>query len=111
MVGVLSGIFKQNTCQHWIELLEKHDIPSCKVMPLHEILYHPQIAENRLVHTPEDPVRGRLVTLGPPVQMSATPTAHERVAPMLGEHTDEVLRDFGLSEQEIGDLRASNVIG
>jgi crotonobetainyl-CoA:carnitine CoA-transferase CaiB-like acyl-CoA transferase len=111
VVGVLSEIFRQNTCAHWIELLEKHDIPTCKVMQLHEILDHPQIAENALVHSHEDAVRGKIVTLGPPVQMSATPTVHERVAPLLGEHTDEVLREFGLSEREIADLHAANVIG
>jgi crotonobetainyl-CoA:carnitine CoA-transferase CaiB-like acyl-CoA transferase len=111
VVGALSEIFKQHTCEHWIALLEKHDIPSCKVMPLHEILAHPQIAENQLVHSHEDPVRGRIVTLGPPIRMSATPTEHTRVAPMLGEHTDEVLREFGLDEREIGALRAANVIG
>ena len=111
VVGILSEIFRQHTCEHWIELLEKHDIPSCKVMPLHEILAHPQIEENRLIHSHEDAVRGKIVTLGPPVQMSATPTAHTRVAPMLGEHTAEVLREFGLSENEIGQLRAANVIG
>jgi crotonobetainyl-CoA:carnitine CoA-transferase CaiB-like acyl-CoA transferase len=80
-------------------------------MPLHEILYHPQIEENGLIHTHEDPVRGKIVTLGPPVQMSATPTRHQRPAPMLGEHTEEVLREFGLTEHEIADLRAGNVIG
>jgi len=111
VVGTLSEIFRQHTCEHWIELLEKHDIPSCKVMPLHEILTHPQIAENRLVHSHEDPVRGRITTLGPPIRMSATATHHTRVAPMLGEHTDEVLREFGLDEGEISELRAANVIG
>jgi crotonobetainyl-CoA:carnitine CoA-transferase CaiB-like acyl-CoA transferase len=110
VVGILSDIFKRNTCEHWIALLEKHDIPTCKVMPLHEILYHPQIVENGLVHRHEDPVRGKIVTLGPPVQMSATPTAHTRVAPMLGEHTEEVLREFGLSPDEISALRTANVI-
>jgi len=100
VVGILSEIFKQHTCEHWIELLEKH-----------EILAHPQIEENRLIHSHEDAVRGKIVTLGPPVQMSATPTAHTRVAPILGEHTAEVLREFGLSENEIGQLRAANVIG
>ena len=110
VVEILNQIFKQNTCEHWIALLEQHDIPCCKVMPLHEILAHPQIEENALIHSHEDPVRGRIVTLGPPVQMSATPTAHQRVAPMLGEHTDEVLREFGLSGQEIAELRAANVI-
>ena len=80
-------------------------------MPLHEILAHPQIAENQLIHSHEDAVRGRVVTLGPPIRMSATPTEHTRVAPMLGEHTDQVLREFGLDDREIGELRAANVIG
>jgi crotonobetainyl-CoA:carnitine CoA-transferase CaiB-like acyl-CoA transferase len=111
VVDALSEIFRQNTCEHWIAVLEKHDIPSCKVMPLHEILAHPQIAENQLIHSHEDAVRGRIVTLGPPIRMSATPTEHTRVAPMLGEHTDQVLREFGLDDREIGELRAANVIG
>jgi len=110
VVGILSDIFKRNTCDHWIALLEQHDIPSCKVMPLHEILYHPQVVENDLVHAHTDPVRGEIVTLGPPVQMSETPTAHERVAPMLGEHTAEVLRELGLGDDEIAALRTANII-
>jgi crotonobetainyl-CoA:carnitine CoA-transferase CaiB-like acyl-CoA transferase len=110
VVGILSEIFKQHPCQHWIDLLEKHDIPSCKVMALHEILYDPQVAENGLVHSFDDPVRGTITTLGPPVQMSATPTQHTRVAPILGEHTEEVLREFGVSADEIASLRAANVI-
>ena len=57
------------------------------------------------------PCAAKIVTLGPPVRMSATPTVHERVAPMLGEHTDEVLREFGLSPEEIAGLRTANVIG
>jgi crotonobetainyl-CoA:carnitine CoA-transferase CaiB-like acyl-CoA transferase len=110
VVETLSAIFRQNTCAHWIAVLEQHDIPSCKVMALHEILADPQIEANGLVHTLEDPVRGRITTLGPPVQMSATPTQHTRVAPILGEHTAEVLREAGLSDEEIEGLRAADVI-
>ena len=111
VVGILSEIFKQNTCEHWIRLLEKHDIPTCKVMPLHEILADPQIEANGLIHSHEDEVRGKIVTLGPPVRMSETPTVHERVAPLLGEHTDEVLRELGLGDGEIAALRSADVIG
>ncbi len=110
VVSTLSDIFRQNTCEHWITLLEQHDIPSCKVMPLHEILADPQVAANGLVHSFDDPTRGKVTTLGPPVRMSATPTEHTRVAPMLGEHTAEVLREFGLSDGEIDGLRTANVI-
>ena len=42
--------------------------------------------------------------------MSATPTQHTRVAPILGEHTQEVLREFGVSDAEIEDLRSAKVI-
>jgi len=110
VVDTLNAIFRQNTCQHWIELMEQHDVPSCKVMTLHEILADPQVAANGLINSFEDPKRGRITTLGPPVRMSATPTEHTRVAPMLGEHTAEVLREFGLSDGEIDGLRTANVI-
>ena len=58
----------------------------------------------------EDPVRGRIRTLGPPLKMSATPTAFVEPAPRLGEHTDEVLREAGLSPAEIAELRAARVV-
>ncbi|MEO8605717.1 MAG: CaiB/BaiF CoA-transferase family protein [bacterium] len=110
VVDTLNAIFRENTCQHWIELLEKHDVPSCKVLALHEILADPQIAENKLINSFEDPVRGKITTLGPPVSMSGTPTHHERVAPMIGEHTIEVLREFGLRDDEVETLREAKVI-
>src|SRR5262249_56725557 len=98
------------TCEHWIALLEAHDIPACRVNRLEEILAHPQIAANGLLVEHEDPVRGRIRTLGPPLRTSATPTAFVDPAPRLRAHTDEVLRDAGLSPDEIAELRAARVV-
>ena len=44
------------------------------------------------------------------MKLSATPTTVERLAPALGEHSEAVLREFGLDEREIDDLRATHVI-
>jgi crotonobetainyl-CoA:carnitine CoA-transferase CaiB-like acyl-CoA transferase len=110
VVRVLSEIFRTETCEHWIDLLERHDIPVCRVNRLEDILAHPQIAANGLVVEHEDPVRGRLRTLGPLIKMSGTPTAFTAPAPRLGEHTDRVLEDAGLSAAEIAELRAARVI-
>jgi crotonobetainyl-CoA:carnitine CoA-transferase CaiB-like acyl-CoA transferase len=110
VVETLNAIFRTNTCQHWIDLMEANDVPSCKVLALHEILADPQIAENQLINSFEDPKRGKITTLGPPVSMSGTPTHHVRVAPIIGEHTEEVLGEFGLSGEEVAALRAANVI-
>ena len=90
--------------------MERHDIPACRVNRLEEILAHPQIVANGLLAEHEDPVRGRIRTLGPPLKMSATPTAFVAPAPRLGEHTDEVLREAGLSPAEIAELRAARVV-
>jgi len=57
-----------------------------------------------------DDRRGRIRTLAPPVKLSATPTGVVRLAPALGEHTDEVLREFGLTSAELAELRAAKVI-
>ena len=49
----------------------------------------------------EHPTLGRMRTLGSPIKMSATPPLVGRRAPLLGEHTEEVLREAGLSDEEI----------
>jgi formyl-CoA transferase/CoA:oxalate CoA-transferase len=110
IVPVLSAIFRTREREHWIALLEAEDIPACKVNALEDILAHPQIAANEAVAEREDATRGRIRTLGPALKLSDTPTTFERLAPMLGEHTDEVLREFGVSEAEVAQLRASRVV-
>jgi crotonobetainyl-CoA:carnitine CoA-transferase CaiB-like acyl-CoA transferase len=77
---------------------------------LEDILAHPQIAANGAVVEREDARRGRIRTLAPPVKMTGTPTGVERLAPALGEHTDEVLREFGVADAELRDLHAARVI-
>jgi crotonobetainyl-CoA:carnitine CoA-transferase CaiB-like acyl-CoA transferase len=110
IVPLLSDIFRTRDCEHWIALLEAHDIPTCRVNRLEEIVAHPQVAANGLIETREDARRGRITTLGPPVKMSATPTALARLAPALGEHTEQVLREFGLDDSELAELRTAKVI-
>ncbi|HJQ84342.1 MAG TPA: CaiB/BaiF CoA-transferase family protein, partial [Candidatus Binatia bacterium] len=110
IVPILSEIFRAKDCAHWIALLESHDIPACRVNSLDDILAHPQIAENGAVVERRDERRGRIRTLGPPIKLSATPTGVARLAPGLGEHTDDVLREFGLEEREIAELRAARVV-
>jgi formyl-CoA transferase/CoA:oxalate CoA-transferase len=110
IVPVLSEVFRTRTVEEWIALLEANDIPTCRVNRLEDILAHPQIAANGLVQSREDARRGKITTLGPPVKMSGTPTRLERLAPGLGEHTDEILRELGVDDAEVAELRAAKVI-
>jgi crotonobetainyl-CoA:carnitine CoA-transferase CaiB-like acyl-CoA transferase len=110
IVPVLSDMFRTRNVEDWIALLEANDIPTCRVNRLEDILAHPQIAANGLIESREDARRGKITTLGPPVKMSGTPTRLERLAPGLGEHTDEILRELGVDDADVAELRAAKVI-
>jgi glutaryl-CoA transferase len=110
IVPLLSEVFRTRPCGEWIALLESHDIPACRVNLLEDILAHPQIEANGAIAERTDGRRGRIRTLTPPVKLSATPTGVERLAPALGEHTDEVLSEYGLTPTEIAELRRARVV-
>jgi crotonobetainyl-CoA:carnitine CoA-transferase CaiB-like acyl-CoA transferase len=110
IVPILSELFVTRERDHWIALLEAHDIPACRVNMLEDVLVHPQVAENGVVVSCTDQRGATIRTVGPPVKLSATPTGFARLAPALGEHTTEVLREFGLGDAELAELRAEHVI-
>ena len=58
----------------------------------------------------EHPAAGRVHNIGIPVNLSETPGAFRRPAPALGEHTDEVLRELGVSDARAAALRASGAV-
>ena len=64
----------------------------------------PQVRAREMVVEIEHPALGRLRTLGSPIKMSETPPIVTRRAPLLGEHTVEVLREAGLTDEEIAEV-------
>jgi crotonobetainyl-CoA:carnitine CoA-transferase CaiB-like acyl-CoA transferase len=92
-------------------LLRAHDVPAALVTPVDEVHLHPQVQHNEILVEHERPWLGVVREPRPPVHYSATPTMLGRHAPKLDEHTDEVLREAGYSEEAIVDLRARGVVG
>jgi crotonobetainyl-CoA:carnitine CoA-transferase CaiB-like acyl-CoA transferase len=92
--------------KHWLAALEAEGVPCGPVHSIGEMLADPQTAAREMVVELDHPKAGRTRALGLPVKFSATPGAVARPAPTLGQHTREVLGEFGFSSAEIEALIA-----
>ena len=77
-----------------------------------QIVEHPQVKAREMLVECEHPVAGKVRMVGAPVKLSDTPGSVREPAPLLGQHTDEVLREcLGLDDGEIARLRAAGALG
>ena len=110
LAAKIEEITVQKPRDHWLALLESNDIPCGPINNYAEVFADPHIVAREMVLETDHPVLGRLKTLGSPIKLSATPPNPRRRAPLLGEHTDEVLAQMGFSSTEIQALRQSGAI-
>jgi len=90
---------------------EREDVPCSAVMSPAEIVVHPQVTGNDLVHEVNHPVMGKMRQATPPAHFSKSPAVPATHAPALGENTDEILAGLGVSEAECAELRAKGIVG
>ena len=90
---------------HWLAEFETRDIPCGPINNYEQVMADPHIRARALVVETDHPTLGRIETLGTPLKLSDTPLTPGRSAPLLGQHTDEVLGDVGLTVDEIAELR------
>lgn len=91
--------------------LEREGIPCGAVMSPAEIIVHPQVTTNGLVHEVDHPAMGRMRQATPPAHFSRSPAFPSRHAPALGENVDEILSELGLSATECSELRERGIVG
>ncbi|MBU2702408.1 CoA:oxalate CoA-transferase [Sporomusaceae bacterium BoRhaA] len=109
--SILDGEFPAKTVAEWIEVLDGAGIPCGPINTVDQVIADPQVQARNMIVEIDHPVAGRLKMPGLPIKLSATPGAVETPAPLLGQHTEEILQEFlGMSTQQLADLRAKKVI-
>lgn len=107
----LTSIFQQQPADHWVRLLNEAGVPVSMVNTINEALQDPQIRALGMVQEQEHPTAGRIQVLGVPVTLSRTPGTVRTAAPLLGQHTREVLGTLGLAARDIEALERDAAIG
>jgi crotonobetainyl-CoA:carnitine CoA-transferase CaiB-like acyl-CoA transferase len=106
----LTGIFKTQPTETWLHLLEEAGVPSGPVLSLDQVYQHPQVQARSMDTEIEHPVAGRTHAIGFPVKYSTTPGHVYRPAPILGQHTFQILRQLGINPEQLQHLEAEGVL-
>jgi crotonobetainyl-CoA:carnitine CoA-transferase CaiB-like acyl-CoA transferase len=95
---------------HWLKVMDENSVPSAPVLSRKELLQHEQIIANKLIEEMHQPGLGAVRQPRPAARFSETPAVISGPAPLLGEHTREVLSNLGLSDTDIDELYAQNIV-
>jgi crotonobetainyl-CoA:carnitine CoA-transferase CaiB-like acyl-CoA transferase len=107
---LLQEVFSKKRTAEWVALLEAAGVPNGPINDIAQVFAEPQVKARGVRIELEHAAAGMLPMVASPMRFSGTPIEYRSAPPLLGEHTEEVLRALGKSDAEIGRLRGEGVI-
>jgi crotonobetainyl-CoA:carnitine CoA-transferase CaiB-like acyl-CoA transferase len=110
LVPLLAERLRLRTRADWLAALEAAKVPCGPINELDDVFADPQVQARQMTATVAHPHNDQLALVSSPMKLSATPVTLRRAPPLLGQHTDEVLREIGIDEARLRGLRERQVI-
>lgn len=110
LVPQLASLMKTRSRATWLAALEAAKIPCGPINNLQEVFEDPQVQAREMIVPVSHPLTDQLRLVASPMKLSATPVTYRKAPPLLGQHTQEVLGEFGLSQEQITKLQQQRVI-
>jgi len=111
LTRLLQAVFAKRPTREWVELLESAGIPNGPINDVAQVFEEPQVKARGIKVELDHPVAGKLPTVASPMRFSATPVEYKLAPPVLGQHTEEVLRGLlKLDNSAIAKLRAEGIV-
>lgn len=108
---ILDDVFKVDTINFWMDKLEEAGIPCAPINTVDKVIHDPQVNSRNMIVETQHPVAGPVKMAGVPVKLSETPGSVETPAPLLGQHTEEILKELlGFDAAKVADLKARKVL-
>jgi crotonobetainyl-CoA:carnitine CoA-transferase CaiB-like acyl-CoA transferase len=95
LVAALAPIFRSRSTAEWLTALAAAEVPAGPVLSVSAMHQDPQTIAREMIVDVDHPTAGRMKTIGLPIKFGSTPGGVRRPAPLLGEHTGEVLKELG----------------
>jgi crotonobetainyl-CoA:carnitine CoA-transferase CaiB-like acyl-CoA transferase len=111
LIGIMEAIIRGRSTAYWLETFAAHGVPSGPINDVAQVLSSDYAVEKQLVRELDNAAGDTVPSVANPVAFSATPVCYDRAPPVLGEHTEEVLREWlGYSDKQIAELHARAAI-
>lgn len=110
LADLISEKLQARSADEWERIFNEAGIPCGPIYGVDQALEHPQVRHREMVVEREHPTMGTVRLLGVPVKFSETPAGLHRVPPLFAEHTDEILHEIGLCDEEIERLREAGIV-
>ncbi len=111
LTRLLQAVFAKRPTREWVEILESAGIPNGPINDVAQVFEEPQVKARGIKVEMNHPVAGKLPTVASPMRFSATPVEYKLAPPVLGQHTEEILRGLlQLDDAAIARLRAEGTI-
>ncbi|RZV06180.1 crotonobetainyl-CoA:carnitine CoA-transferase CaiB-like acyl-CoA transferase [Natrinema hispanicum] len=107
---ILDEEFSQYSTAEAVARMEDAGVPASRVRDMEDVFESPQVQARNMHQTVDHPTIGSVEMAGSPMHFSRTPTVIERHPPLLGEHTEEILNEFGYDDEMIAELADRDVI-
>jgi crotonobetainyl-CoA:carnitine CoA-transferase CaiB-like acyl-CoA transferase len=104
LITTLAPLFRPLTTADVLARMQAEGVPAGPVLSVQQMLAHPQTHARGMVPTVQHPVAGAVQTIGLPIKFSATPGGVQDAAPLLGQHTREVLSELGYATADIARM-------
>lgn len=107
---ILAKVLKTKTTEEWQGILDNAGVPNGPINTIDKVVNDPQVIAREMIMEIDHPVSGKIQVPGIPIKLSDTPGEIKRTSPLLGEHTEEILKELlNYDDEKINELKNENI--